>query len=116
MKLLMICSILFCSAVGAQAKPRTKVSKANATVHTIKAPGFKAHAKALAISISGFSLNMFDTVVIDPLGVALQGFADGLDMFIAAPLEALPEPLEAIGDGVHVVYTGIDKVGEVLAR
>lgn len=123
-KLIMIAMAVVALSLGctvASAGPRTKVTKANATQHTIKASSrpFKAlgHAvKSSAVAVGSFSFSTFDSMVIDPLGVALQAFADGVDMFVAAPLESLPEPFEAVGDGVHYVYLGVDKVGQVLAK
>lgn len=92
-----------------------------ATKHTIKASArpFKAVGHAVAKTVSGaavFSFEAFDSAVVDPFGVALQAFADGLDMGIAAPLEALPKPLNVIGEGVHEVYLGIDWAGTQLAK
>ena len=111
----------FCLFGAPHAEAKAKVNKATATHHTIKAAArpFKAlghAAKQTVVGVGTFSISAFDTAVIDPLGVALQAFADGVDMFVAAPLESLPEPFEAVGDGVHYVYLGIDKVGQVLAR
>jgi hypothetical protein len=92
-----------------------------ATHHTIKAAArpFKAVARATAKTVTGigvFSFEAFDSAVIDPFGVALQALADGLDMGIAAPLEALPKPLNVVGEGVHEVYLGLDWVGTQLAK
>lgn len=53
---------------------------------------------------------------VDALGVALQGVADALDLGVATPLEALPNPLKKVGLGVHVIYLGIDFVGAKLAE
>jgi hypothetical protein len=92
-----------------------------ATHHTIKAAArpFKAAAHAAVKTVTGaavFSWSAFDSTVVDPFGVALQAFADGLDMSIAAPLEALPKPLNEIGVGVHYVYIGLDYAGTQLAK
>lgn len=118
-RVLAICTAGLALAGMASAAPKCK--KANCTHHTIKAAArpfqrLGHYTKAAVVSIGGFSISAFDTAVIDPLGMALQAFADGVDMFVAAPLESLPEPFEAVGDGVHYVYLGVDKVGEILAR
>lgn len=120
-KLIMLLAILAMAGVANAAPKCPKVTKANSTKHTIKAAArpFKAlshSTKALAVSVGTFSFSAFDTMVVDPFGVALQALADGVDMFVAAPLESLPEPFEAVGDGVHYVYLGIDKVGQQLAK
>lgn len=118
MKLRLLLAFVLCCTGMSFASHRNRALE---THHTIKAAerSFKylGHAtKTMAVGVATFSIGAFDTVVIDPLGVALQAFADGLDMFVAAPLESLPEPIEAVGDGVHVLYTGIDKVGQQLAK
>lgn len=116
----LIAILLFTSALvmGQTAKPR---NRALATHHTIKAVArpFKATGHAIAKVATGaavFSFEAFDAAVIDPFGVALQALADGLDMGIAAPLEALPKPLNNLGVGVHYVYEGIDWAGTQLAK
>lgn len=94
-----------------------KTTKANQTHHTIHATGRPYRAFGRAVKTAAvFSFDAFDATVVDPFGVALQSFADGVDMFIGAPLESLPEPFEAVGDGVHYVYLGIDAVGTQLAK
>lgn len=70
----------------------------------------------VATVVSNFSFTDFDATVIDPLGVAIQAFADGVDMFIAQPLESLPKPVNVVGEGIHYVYLGVDKVGQQLAK
>ena len=115
-------------AAAPQTAHKTHRNKANETHHIVKASArpvkslghsFKAVGKAIVqggVTVGTFSFDAFDTMVIDPFGVALQTFADGLDMFIAAPLESLPQPFLAVGDGVHVVYTGLDWAGTQLAK
>lgn len=127
-KLIMLLTILAMASMASAAPKCPKVTKANQTHHVVKTStkpfkrmghGAKVLGQKLAnttVSVAGFSFLTFDTMVIDPLGVALQAFADGVDMFVAAPLESLPEPFEAVGDGVHYVYAGIDKVGQILAK
>ena len=118
MKTLVLMLLLLVATV-AVAQPHR--NRAMETHHTIKAAArpFKAlgHAtKTMAVGVATFSFSAFDTTVIDPFGVALQAFADGVDMFVAAPLESLPKPLSYVGDGVHYVYNGIDWAGTQLAK
>ena len=116
-------ALIWCANCGrsfAQATPAPR-NRALATHHTIKAAArpFKAVAHAAVKTVTGaatFSLEAFDSTVVDPFGVALQAFADGVDMAIAAPLEALPKPLNEIGVGVHYVYEGLDYAGTQLAK
>jgi hypothetical protein len=96
-------------------------NSALSTHHTIKASAspFKAVGHAFVKTVTGaaaFSFEAFDSTVVDPFGVALQAFADGIDMAIAAPLEALPKPLNEIGVGVHYIYLGLDIAGTQLAK
>lgn len=121
-KRLVLGVLLFCGlALAMPTHVAAKTTKANSTKHTIKvsARPFKAVAHAVktsAVTVGTFSFSAFDAAVVDPFGVALQAFADGVDMFIAAPLESLPRPISYVGDGVHYVYLGVDKVGQVLAK
>lgn len=119
MKTLALLAVFLALPVFAQAAPVR--NHALATHHTIKAAArpFKAlghAAKTLAVGAATFSWSAFDSTVVDPFGVALQAFADGVDMAIAAPLEALPKPLNEVGVGVHYVYEGLDWAGTQLAK
>lgn len=119
MKKLAILFVLVSAVAFAQpAKVRNHALATHHTIHASARP-FKATGHAIAktaVGIGTFSFNAFDSAVVDPFGVALQALADGLDMGIAAPLEALPKPLNILGVGVHDVYLGIDWAGTQLAK
>src|SRR6516162_1233289 len=86
-----------------------------ATKHTITiGNGIKAVGHGFKL----LGVSTFDTVeaAVDSVGVALQGLADAIDLGVAAPLEAMPQPIHEVGVVVHEVYAGIDKVGQVLAQ
>lgn len=103
-----------CLVPGAQAKVKDKPHKIVATGRPFVAIG---HAvKKTAVTAATFSWTAFDAAVVDPFGVALQAFADGVDMAIVMPLEALPPPISYVGEGLGYVYQGLDKAGQVLAR
>jgi hypothetical protein len=76
----------------------------------------KVSARAVAVTAPQSVFAMFDAAVVDPFGVALQAFADGVDMYVVEPLQAAPPPLRQVGDGLFYVYNGLDKVGVVLAK
>ena len=104
------------SCGGKLCKPR---DRALATHHTIKVgAGLKKVGHAAKVAVAVPAAGAFDALEasVDGLGVAIQAFADAVDMGIAAPLESLPKPLNAIGVGVHYVYNGLDFVGEKLAQ
>lgn len=86
-----------------------------ATKHTITVGN---GIKAVGHGFKLLGISTFDTLEasVDAVGVALQGFADAVDLSVAAPLEAMPQPVHELGVAVHVVYLGIDKVGQVLAQ
>jgi hypothetical protein len=117
MKKLLIAFALLSAVCFAQ-PVRNRALSTHHTIHAAARP-FKAVGRAVAKTATGaavFSFEAFDASVIDPFGVALQALADGLDMGIAAPLEALPKPLNVIGEGVHYVYIGLDYAGTQLAK
>lgn len=92
---------------------------AKATHHTIKVgKGLKKAAHVMVKVGEVPVVTAFDSLEasVDALGVSLQAFADAVDVGIAAPLEALPKPLNTIGDGVHYVYEGLDAAGQFLAK
>ena len=109
------------SSVAIAKQPEKRQHKVTASARPYKAVGHavKAVVKpvakvAMAVPLVGFAA--FDAAVVDPLGVALQVFADGVDMYLVFPLQSAPPPLRQIGDGLLVVYKGVDKVGQVLAK
>lgn len=117
MKKIAILLVLVSSAAFAQ-PVRNHALATHHTIHASARP-FKATGHAIvktAVGIGTFSFNAFDSAVVDPFGIALQAFADGVDMAIAAPLEALPKPINEVGVGIHYVYLGLDWAGTQLAK
>ena len=118
-------AVLMLPSVASAKKPCTAKGLHDKRCHEVKvskAPyvrlghALKNTAKAVAVTAPETLFGMFDTAVIDPVGAALQVFADGVDMYVVEPLQAAPPPLRQVGEGLFYVYEGVDKLGVILAK
>ena len=107
---------LAASADAQSAPPRKHTVKASSRPYKKLGHAVKVVAKAAVVTAPAGFFTMFDAAVVDPFGVALQTFADGVDLYIAQPLQSAPPPFRQLGDGLYYVYAGVDKVGQVLAK
>ena len=110
-KRLLLTALLLLPLVAAAKTKNTAL----ATHHTVKVGhGITTVGKAIGKVAVG-TFDMLEASV-DAVGVAIQSFADAVDVTVAAPLDDVPPPVHYLGVAVHEVYLGLDIVGQKLAE